>query len=398
MSDVSTTTSAHTQAVDRARLPRTLMGGTMSMRAQGEAYLPRYAAETHEAYKARKKRSFLFNAFLKTVNDMTGKVFSRPLVLKDDVPNALLGYAENIDLTGRHINVFARDVFRDAMQTGIAFILTDAPVRPEDARTRADTIAAGVRPYLIHVCVENLLGWKSEMRGGVETLTQIRIRECVSEPDPSNEFQDREVEQIRLIEPGIWQTWRKNGQTGEWAVHQAGTFGLDFIPLAPVYLHRVAFMTGAPPLGELADLNVAHWQSSSDQRNLLHVARVPILFGAGFKEEAIIEVGASSMVRTSDTGATLQYVEHAGQAIGSGQKDIEHLEFQMQQCGLQLLVPNPGQTATGEIRDNVKENSPLAMMALALQDALEMSLGFMAQFEGLGPDKGGSVEAIRTSA
>jgi hypothetical protein len=69
--------------------------------------------------------------------------------------------------------------------------------------------------------------------------------------------------------------------------------------------------------------------------------------------------------------------------------------------GLQVMVSKPTgkQTATGEIRDDVKENSPLAMMATALQDALEAALGFMAEYAGVpmaatdaeSDDKGGSV-------
>jgi len=35
-------------------------------------------------------------------------------------------------------------------------------------------------------------------------------------------------------------------------------------------------MQAKPPLLDLAWLNVEHWQSASDQSNILHVARVPI--------------------------------------------------------------------------------------------------------------------------
>ena len=150
-------------------------------------------------------------------------------------------------------------------------------------------------------------------------------------------------------------------------------------------------MRGAPPLEDLADLNVAHWQSQSDQRNILHVARVPILFGAGFEATAKIVVGAGTMARSTDPAATLSYVEHSGAAIGAGRDDLKDLETQMQVMGLQLLLPSPNKTATGEIRDDVKENSQLAMMAKALEDALEGALGFMAAFEGGGEDAGGSV-------
>jgi hypothetical protein len=101
------------------------------------------------------------------------------------------------------------------------------------------------------------------------------------------------------------------------------------------------------------------------------------------------------MARSADPNAKLTYVEHSGAAIGAGQKDLEQIELQMQAMGLQLLVPKPGQTATGEARDEAKETSTLSMMAQALQDGLEQALGFMAQFEGLGADAGGSLVVNR---
>jgi hypothetical protein len=146
-------------------------------------------------------------------------------------------------------------------------------------------------------------------------------------------------------------------------------------------------MQAKPPLAALAEVNVAHWQSASDQRNILTIARVPILFGAGFTDDSTIEVGASSMIRTSDVNAKLSFVEHTGAAIGAGQTDLDRLELQMQSLGLQILVPQPGsKTATGEIRDNVRENSSLAAMARGLQDGLEQAFGFMAQFLNVAVD------------
>src|SRR5262249_31977754 len=155
---------------------------------------------------------------------------------------------------------------------------------------------------------------------GVETLTQVRIKECVTEPD--GEFAEKDVKQIKELEPGRWRTFRK-GQDGKWTLHQHGTMSLNKVALAPVYINRTSLMCGAPPLEKLAELNVAHWQSSSDQRNILHVARVPILFGAGFGEDAQVTVGAATMMRSSDPNAKLSYVEHTGAAIGAGQAEID---------------------------------------------------------------------------
>lgn len=395
--DVATPDEWHTRHVQAAQIARTLIGGTHSMRSAGEKYLPKFASESLANYRSRLMRSVCFNAFGKTVKDMTGKVFRAPITLGQDVDARLKEYAENIDNAGRHLNVFARDVFFDAMQTGINFILVEMPValKNMDGRpvTVAQEIAAKRRPYLIHLAVESVIGFKSEQaEDGSDFLTQVRILETVAEPDGN--YHVKRIEQVRVLEPSKWQIWRKAfGVDGrdEWRLFDEGATSLPFIPLVPVYINRTAFMSGSPPLADLADLNVAHWQSSSDQRNILTVARVPILFGTGMTEGTTLEIGASSMVRVSDPNAKLQWVEHSGAAIGAGENDLRSLELQMQNMGLQLLVPNPGQTATGEIRDEAKENSPLAMMATALQDALEAAFGMMAEYIGLDKDAGGSL-------
>lgn len=400
MADVNTPTKEYLRLAEMWKLPRTLMGGTKAMRAAGIHYLPQEEAESSVAYDARRKRSTLFNAFRKTVRDMTGKVFTKPVVLEKDVPTQIKNYAENIDLAGRHINVFARDAFFDSMQVGIGFILTEMPppiVKADGSVvTLADEQKANRRPYLIFVKVEDLIGWQSETINGVVTLTQARIRETACVPD--GPWAEKEIEQIRVLTPGAWEIWRETtdaANKGNWVKFSQGTTSLDSIPLAPIYINRCGFMTGEPPLEDLADLNVRHWQSQSDQVNILHVARVPILFAAGFSDDAPIVIGAGSMTRASDPAAKLSWVEHSGAAIDSGNTDLENLEFQMQTMGLQLLVPQPGgKTATGVVADDEKENAPLAMMAGALQDAIEQSLGFMAEYMSVAADgdkAGGSV-------
>lgn len=413
---VATPSDDHIRLMKLWKLPRALMQGTRGMRAAGARavgnaqyteWLPREPAETPAAYTARLFRSVLFNGFRKTVKDMTGKVFQREVTLEEDVPDELVACAENIDLAGRHLNVFARDVFHDALVTGINYIFVDMPpaiTKPDGTvATLADEQAAKRRPYLCHIKGEDLIGFQSELIDGVVTLTQARIREDATVPD--GEWGETCIEQIRVLRPGAWEIWRKaataNGRDA-WAKFDEGTTSLNYIPLAPVYINRTGFMIGEPPLEDLADLNVAHWQSSSDQRNILHVARVPVLFGAGFDADTTISIGANTMVRNSNPAATLEWVEHTGAAIGAGQTDLDKLELQMQVQGLQLLIPQPsGQTATGEVLDNAKENSPLAMMAMALGDALECAFGFMADYMGVkantksgtdSDDRGGSID------
>lgn len=395
MTDVATPSKAHQEMEAKLRLPRALMGGTRVMRAKGETYLPREEAESVESYKRRLGRSKLFNGFRKTVRDMTGKVFSKPVALGDDMPEQVQAWCENIDLAGRNLQSFARDVFADGLVGGISYILTDMamPMQRADGRpvTLADERAANRRPYLVHVPAEHLIGWKSETINGVETLTQVRILETVSEAD--GDWHEKDITQVRVLTPGGWQIWRQMGEKNEWQLYLEGVTSLNKIPLAPYYANRSGFMTGEPPLEDLADINLQHWQSESDQRNILHVARVPILFGKGFPDDApALQIGAGVMTRASGENADMKWVEHSGASIGSGREDLKDLEFQMQQMGMELLIPKPGtQTATGKAIDSAAMHAPLQAMAANLQDALELSFSFAGEYMGLGPDGAGSI-------
>ena len=129
-------------------------------------------------------------------------------------------------------------------------------------------------------------------------------------------------------------------------------------------------------------MNIAHWQSQSDQRNILHFARVPILFGSGRTDDEPITISVGQMTTATAPEAKLQWVEHSGAAIGAGRQDLKDLEFQMETHGLQLLVAR-SESATGATLDAEKETSVLGMTADQLQDALEQALIWMARYGGI---------------
>lgn len=375
--------------MEKARIGYSLMAGTRGMREAGTRYLPKFPAESQEHYDARLKLSWLFNGYRKTVNDMTGRIFEKPITYGDDIPQPVLEMLQNVDLQGNDLSVFAREIAEDAISgSGVSYILVDAPPR-DGVVSRAEAQAQNLRPYMVHVKLSDILGWRTATVANVQVLAQVRIMESVTEPDGA--FGEVEIPQVRVIDrtdAGVTVTlWRKVKAANErevWQVYQEPFLtGLSEITLVPVYMRRSGFMAGDPVLDDLADVNVAHWQSQSDQRNILHVARVPILFGAGIPEDRPIEISVSSATVTSEPSAKLEWVEHSGQAIGSGRQDLKDLEFQMEAFGLQLLVSKPQQSATGETLDAKKETSQLSMMADALQDALEQALYFMCDYAGV---------------
>jgi hypothetical protein len=391
-------TSAGYDAMSKAwALPRALMGGTRAMRDAGIKYLPKEPGESREAYDIRLSRSTLFNAFKRTVGGMTGKVFSRDPVIKDDVPQSIKDWSEDIDLMGRNLATFARDVFADGAQVGISHILVDMPAG-EAGKTVAEERLAGRRPYFVHIKAEDLIGWKTETINGKETLSMIRFKEHVTIDD--GEYGEKREERIRVIWRDRFETWMENEKKGtedeEWVLVDSGPMSLGEIALATFYAARTGFMMAEPPLEDLADMNVAHWQSSSDQRHILHVARVPILFGKVLNltddKGDKIEIGPNRMITSSDPQGDLKYVEHTGAGITAGRDDLKDIEDRMRVMGLEVYMPRStgDSTATGKAIDTAEQNSVVKAMALSLQDALEQALMFMAKWAKLG-DNGGSV-------
>lgn len=361
-----------------------LLGGTSAMRAAGQSLLPKYPAEEDDTYKERLRLSTLLPAYAETVNNMTSRVFADPLQLGDDVPDRLAELCDDIDLAGNDLNSWSVDLFRTALSHGLCHVLVEYP-RAEGLRTRADEIAAGVRPYAVIIKPEQVLGWRVE--GG--KLAQFRYMESVEEAD--GEFGVKSVAQVRVLEPGVWRTYRKPDNGGAWAQNDEGTTSLAYVPLVTFYAGRTGYMTARPPLIELAHLNVKHWQSQSDQDNLLHVARVPLLFMFTDDDNFQLVISSGSATRMPKDG-NAKYVEHTGAAINAGREALQDLIDEMRMAGAKLLQKDKQQTktATQANEEAAQELSPLARMANQFADALAQMLQVMADYLALGD--GGTVE------
>ena len=369
-----------------------LLGGTAAMRAAGKTYLPQWPAEDRDSYADRLATATLFPAYERTVSVLTGKPFSKPITIEEDVPERLLPWLENVDLQGRNLHAFASDICMEALAYGMSGILVDYPPAP-GIRTVADERMAGVRPYFVHVSHASILGWRTEKVNGGMTIIQLRLLESVEEPD--GEFGVKMVEQVRVLEPGTWATWRKAkpDDPDSWAEYERGVTTLQFIPFVPIYGKRKDFMIGAPPMLELAYTNVEHWQSKSDQQTILHVARVPILFTKDMGD-AEIRVGGGSFIAANSPTADAKYVEHSGAAIEAGRLSLLDLEDRMRQIGAELLVIKPGKTTVAQtLSDNEQGMCDLQRIMQSAEDGLDQALAFMARW--VGEDAGGHVTIYR---
>lgn len=374
--------------VERSAICNACMGSTATMREEGTTYLPIEAAESEKAWESRRDRSSFFPAFRKAIQTMVGKPFSYPITIGDDVPSQLRGWFENVDLTGRDLDTFSRDVFSQALIDGITWVAVDYPKVPQGA-TLEDENRMGARPYLIHIPLASMLGWRTETVGGRPVLTQVRWAEAVEVPD--GEFGVKAENRVRVWGRGEVRTYSDTGNGLMFDPDLSGPVTLQEIPVVAVYTGRNGFWTATPPLEDLAWANVTHWQSSSDQRHVLHVARVPLL---GADEDMRVNPAAPVVVgpdRLIVGLKGLRFVEHSGAAIAAGRQDLLDIEDQMRRMAGELLARTAGdKTATETSLEAMEGASQLKRWVWNFQDSMEEVLRLMAAW--VGERQGGSIE------
>lgn len=389
MSDVSTKSKSVMAMEAEWDLARDLLGGTPTMRAAGKRHLPQWENETDQAYSRRLSTAVLFPAYERTVETLAAKPFSKPVTLGKDIPEQIREWLDDVDLQGRNIDMFAADCMEAAMGLGIGGILVDCPDTSSLERT-ADGIvtlatekAAGLRPYFVQIHAHQFRGARARCENGKWTLTQFRFLEVVEEDD--GDFNTKEVEQIRVLEPGKWSTWRQDSKTKEWVQYQEGATTLAKVPFVPFYGKRIAFMVGKPPLAKVAYLNVQHWQESSDQQKSVKFARVRMaaITGAENVKDDEITIGADYFIKLP-TGCDLKVVQGSAESVKVGREELDTLEEQIRQAGGELLVIKPGPvTATQTNSENAVGMCVLQRITLGLEDALDQALQIKAEWVNL---------------
>ncbi|WP_163998668.1 DUF4055 domain-containing protein [Pyxidicoccus caerfyrddinensis] len=402
--DVNTPSSTYRDMLPDWELVLALLGGTRAMRAAGRKYLPQYAREEDAAYRERLNRTVLFNYFAKVLSFLATRPFSKPVRLGESAPEELKALAEDVDRLGSDVTSWARAVFKDGLAKGLTHVLVDFPaVDPEAVRTLEDEKRAGLRPYFVHVPAEALIAAYVEVVDGEERLTHARIRESEVRREG---FEEVKVERVRVLEPDSWAVYERSG-TSEWAQVGGGPNKLGFIPLVTWYAHREGFQLAKPPLLDLAHKNVEHWQSSSDQRNVLTVARFPMLAASGVApppgsgedggQGGGLKVGPHSLLTTESPQGKFYYVEHSGAAIEAGRKDLEDLKEEMAALGVELLVRKSGSsTATEKSINTAQSHSELQALAESFGDALELAFHFAARWLGLEVEDGALKVEVHT--
>lgn len=364
-------------------LSRTLEAGTWAMRLAGETYLPQFQKESDKAYEVRKNRSFLLNKYAEAIDTLTGKVFNHPIIIDDGMDPRIEEWLENVDLLGNDITQFSKKYFKDILGGALAHILVDMPTMPEGA-TRAQEQAANLRPYFKHVRGEQAIAAVPLTRNGEEITQHLRLRIPIKRK--SGPYGEETAEQIRVYDDIggqiVFTLYELDPETDQWNIVQGpmNLRNINLIPLVTTYSDRLEYMISRLTLENLAHLNVRHWQSSSDQVNILAFSRFPMMAATGVtqREGEALVVGPNAMLVSSTPGSKFEVIETTGASIGMGFEDLDRLEKQMSRAGMDPLLQRANNvSATVGALDTKEANCVLGAIALSMERSLNKAIELM---------------------
>lgn len=361
-----------------------LLGGSTAMRKAREKYLPKETDEEAAQYEIRLKRAHLFPGVKDALRRVVGRPFTKPVTVQGDLPEAMAKVAENVDRAGSSLHCFARAAFRAGARYSLTHVLVDAPTF-EGTPTKEEIDVLNLRPYFAAISARDLFYWRFDRASdGARRLAEIRYTFQDDEADAEGAV--RTVKRIRRILRDTVETWIQRDD--KWALESSGPNRVGRI-----MLRTAVFCPGDGddpfsaelPFGDLADVNLEHWQCSADQSALMRVARFPLLFfweknasspdanGKPEKAKATqVIVGPNRLTRSHAEEADFRFVEHAGAAVGSGVKELERLEERMVMLGLRPLVERTGdQTATGRAIDEARDSTDVLAWIGSVERMLE---------------------------
>ena len=352
-----------------------LLGGTYEMRGKHRRYLPQEPRELDESYDSRLARSVCPPYYQRLERMLAGMLTRKPVRL-NEVSDVIREQLFDVDLQGNDLNVWTYETARKMIRYGHVGVLVDAPAAGENGR-----------PYWVSYTPREILGWRSEVIDGKDKLVQLRLLEHVFEPEGL--YGEKQVEQIRLLTPGAFELHRRNSD-GDFAKYEEGTMSLSEIPFSIAYSNRINMMESRPPMEDIAELNLKTYQVQSDLDNQLHISAVPMLAFFGFPQSAEeVSAGPGEAIAFPAEGRA-EYIESKGTSYDAQFKRLEQITSQINELGLAAVLGQKLSAETAEAKriDRSQGDSTMQVVAQQMQDMIDNSLLFHAQY--LGSNEAGS--------
>lgn len=365
------------------------MESETAVHSKGEDYLPKLTEQEPGEYDAYKKRTPVTMLAQRANKAMVGMVTRKESYIEGSklIPELI----EKADSKGNSLHTYVSKLLKAFFTTGRGATLVDVP-EVKAPITVAQAEAAGIRPRLAYYKEQDIINWRTKKINNVEVLVMVVLRESINEIDTSDEFSWESNYRYRVLDLANDTIYRQRlyNKDGE-------KIGADIIPKMggkfltniPIVIHG-GVEGQTPPLDQIVDLNLHHYQLSADEIHGLRMTALPTpyFFGEDPSDEAFpTHIGPTRMIGSDNENAKIGFLEFTGVGLQRVAEKLQKMEDTIAMLSIQMATEQINKSATGSSIDYSSSTSSLAGIVQLLSAELTEVLQIAATWLGKDPTK-----------
>ncbi|HHJ1233412.1 TPA: DUF4055 domain-containing protein [Proteus mirabilis] len=362
--------------------------GERVVKSKKEKYLPHPADNKdeddkgNERYKRYLARASFLNATGRTLSGLLGIAFSKPV--KISISGDVEYLETDIDGQGQPLTQMIRDALSQNLQRGRAGLLSDF------SGSGIQSEANKGRSYIRLFTAKEIINWR--VTNGKTSLVVLKYQEPVDTDDFELQMQNNWIE-LRLVNNvACSRRWYEDGdiKVTEWVVlKDAHGIPLRELPWSWIGSMNNDHTPDAPPLADIAYLNIKHYQVEADIAESAHTVGQPMIALTGLTDDWVerhvsegFTVGSRKGVLLPQ-GGDMKFAQPEDRNIQINL--AERREKQMAMLGAKLVERGTSARTAIQAQDEAQtDNSVLSLCSGNVEKAVNRALNFCIQFEGSG--------------
>ena len=385
---VSTTKQIYNKFAVQWRTMRDAIEGDEAIKAANVRYVPQLTGQTPDEYAAYLQRATYFNATQRTLDALSGFVFSK--APQYDVPPAIEALFEDITLDGKTMTDFSELIVSENIAVGRVGILIDMPSVNTDGLSSLDVERMNIRPSMKFYRTENIINWREATVNGVSAPILIVLTESYEDwtgfiSETKTRYRVLDLDEKGFYRQRVFLDEQLEVEEAKYSPLMNGS-EMKYIPFVPITPQNLQLDPVKSPMLDLAKVNVSQFRNKVDYEHALHFTALPSPYIAGYQppEGEKISIGSTLFHCFPDPNAKMAYLEFTGQGLASLEKVIETKANEMAMLGARLLTDekkSAESTNTVEIR-TAGERAVLISLANTCSRGLQKALQICAEWMG----------------
>ena len=293
----------YTKFKSRWNLIRDALAGKEDIDEAGEVYMPRPSGYSDARYAAYQRRAVYFGATGRTLAGFKGAVFRKEAEV--NLPSKISYLEDDADGEGNSLVQFSKTVCADVIAQGRFGVLVDYPVS-ENITNLEEERQANLQAHFKGYTPESIVNWATMRKGSKTILSHVLLEEPdynesdvfertanikyrLLQLDDNGEYVQRVMREREHLDPKT----NKKVKTLETEENIFPTLPngkhLDFIPFIFIGADTLTVSPDLPPLYDLAQLNIAHYNNSADWEQAVFMIGQPTPYISGCDERFIEE-------------------------------------------------------------------------------------------------------------